>query len=75
MLNQFAGVVSRTLFVAAFLLAALAAWEKLLNVFGFRIVFLGDYTPSRLLGLATVVLLFVIALQLRDIKQALHSGP
>lgn len=74
MLNKFVGVANRALFVAAFLLAALAVLEKLVNFFGFTIVLLRDYTPSRMLELAALALLFVIALQLREIKKALQSG-
>ena len=74
MLNKFVGVANRALFVAAFSLAALAVLEKVVNFFGFTIVLLGDYTPSRMLELAAVALLFVIALQLREIKKALQSG-
>ena len=74
MLNEFVGVANRALFVAAFALAALAVLEKLVNFFGFTIVFMGGYAPSRMLELAAVALLFVIALQLREIKKALQSG-
>ena len=74
MMNKFVGVANRTLFVAAFFLAALAVLEKLVNFFGFTIVLLGNYTPSRMLELAALALLFVIALQLREIKKAPQSG-
>ncbi len=74
MLNKFVGVANRALFVAAFALAALAVLEKLVNFFGFTIVLLGGYSPSRVLELAALALLFVIALQLREIKKAPQSG-
>ncbi len=74
MLNKFVGLANRALFVAAFALVALAVMEKLVNFFGFTIVLLRGYTPSRMLELAVVALLFVIALQLREIKKALQSG-
>ena len=74
MLNDVVGVANRALFVAAFALAALAVLEKVVNVFGFTIVLMGGYAPSRMLELAAVALLFVIALQLREIKKALQSG-
>ena len=75
MLNKFVSVANRALFIAAFALAALAVLEKLVNFFGFTIVLLGGYSPSRMLELAALALLFVIALQLREIKKALQSGP
>jgi hypothetical protein len=70
-MNQLSRLTSRVLFTAAFVLAGLAVWEKLANLFGRSLVFLSGYAPSRLLELAVVALLFVIALQLREIK---HLG-
>ncbi len=69
MINQITSVFSRILFIGAFLLGALAIWEKLANLSGFTITLLGGYVPSRLLELSAIALLFVIALQLREIKQ------
>ena len=74
MLDEFVSVANRALFVAAFFLAALAVLEKVVNFFGFTIVLLRGYTPSRMLELAALALLFVIALQLREIKKAPQSG-
>ena len=60
-------LVSRLLFLAAFALAGLAVWERLAHVWGYTL--LRDlYTPARLLEFSVVILLFVIALQLREIK-------
>jgi len=71
---QLSSVSSRILFAGACVLASLAIWEKLANLMGRTLVFLGGYAPSRLLELAAVALLFVIALQLREIKQ-ITRGP
>jgi hypothetical protein len=57
------------------MLAGLAIWEKLANLTGRTLVILGGYTPSRLLELAAIALLFVIAIQLREIKRALPGAP
>jgi len=67
MIGNLSSVMSRVLFLVAFLLASLAVWEKLLNAFGFTV--LRDYAPSRLLEYAAVAVLFVIALQLREMKE------
>ncbi len=64
MTDQMSKLTSRTLFVGAFVLAGFAVLEKLINLFGFTLTMLGGYNPSRLLELAAVALLFVIALQL-----------
>ena len=67
-MSQLSSVASRILFVGAFLLAALAVLEKVVNLFGFKLVVVGGYAPSRLLELSAVALLFVVALQLREIR-------
>jgi hypothetical protein len=71
-MNQLSEVAGRVLFVLALALVGLAAWEKLANLFGRHLTFLGEYLPSRLLEYAAVSLLFVIALQLREIKHLLR---
>lgn len=65
-MTKFVSLISRVLFVLAFVLAGLAVWEKLANMMGQTL--LRTYTPSRLLELSVVMLLFVIALQLREVK-------
>jgi hypothetical protein len=69
-IDRITGVIIRILFVAAFVLGALALWEKLANMTGHTLVFLPGVTPSRLVELTVLVLLFVIALQLRAIMQS-----
>ena len=64
-------IVCRVSFIVAFILAGLAIWEKLANLFGFTLM--RGYSPGRLLEFAVVVLLFVIALQLREIKISLDT--
>jgi hypothetical protein len=73
MTSQLMSIISRALFVASFVLVALAVWEKVTNLFGFTLWFAGGYAPSRLLELAAIALLFVVALQLREIKQGISS--
>jgi hypothetical protein len=60
-------LVSRLFFLAAFVLGGLAVWEKIANVLGYTLL-RNHYSPARMLDLSAVVLLFVIALQLREIK-------
>ena len=73
MLPSLVSLTSRALFVVSFLLAGLAAWEKVANWMGMTLL-RGTYAPWRLLEFAVVGLLFVIALQLREIRSALRSG-
>ena len=67
-MSNMTSLVNRTLFGIAFVLAALAVLEKIANVMGYTI--LGEYSPSRLLELAVVALVFVIALLLREMRDA-----
>lgn len=64
---------NRALFALAFLLAAAAVLEKVANRLGYTIVGAG-YSPWRMLELAAVVLLFVIALLLREVRDASRTS-
>ena len=69
-MSHLSSLVCRVLFSVAFMLAGLAILEKLLNFV--RLTILQQrYEPGRLLDLAAVILLFVIALLLRDVRRLL----
>ena len=73
-MTRLTSIVCRFFFIGAFLLAGLAVWEKLANLLGLTL--LRVYSPWRLLEFSVVVLLFVIALQLREIRISLGTkGP
>ena len=72
MMQQIASIIYRVLFAVAFLLAGLGVWEKLIRLFGYT-MFKGSYEPWRLLEFSAVILLFVMALQLREIRMALRA--
>lgn len=63
--------ISRIFFIVAFVLLASAISEKMADLFG--LPGLSRYSPSRLLSYAVTALLFVIALELRDIKYLLND--
>ncbi len=65
-------VIRRILFYGSFILAALAGLEKIFNLFGYTLL-RAYYTPGRLLEFAAIGLLFVIVLQLRQIRKSLES--
>ena len=71
MTNKLSKLICRLLFIVSFMIAGVAVSEKLANFLGLEI--LRGYPPSRLLAFSAVSLLFVIALQLRDIKKALKN--
>lgn len=64
--------LSRGLFFAAFLLLAIAVLERLVNYLGFTIVG-SSYAPGRMLEFAGIMLLFVIALLLRQAREELRN--
>jgi hypothetical protein len=69
-MNKMNSFICRVLFVAAFVLAGLAILEKLLNLV--RLTILQQrYEPGRLIEFAAVILLFVIALLLREVRHLL----
>ena len=72
-MQQLTSILSRLLFIVAFLLGALAVWEKLVQMFGYTILRGSSLGPWRLLEFSAVILLFVIALQLREIKMSLRA--
>jgi hypothetical protein len=71
-MKRLISVVSRVFLVAAFVLAGLAVWERLARLLGYTLL-RGAYDPWRLLEYAVVALLFVVALQLREIKTELRA--
>ena len=66
MMKKLTSIICRILFIASFILAGIGIWEKLANLCGLTL--LRGFDPWRFLELSAVALLFVIALQLREIK-------
>lgn len=69
-LEKLISVASRLFFLGAFLLLGLALIEKIANASGYTI--LQTYTGGRLLEYAVVLLIFVIAMQLREMREELR---
>ena len=68
-LEKLISMASRLFFLGAFVLLGLALIEKVANVTGYTILQL--YRGGRLLEFAVVLLVFVIAMQLREMKEEL----
>jgi len=69
--EKMTSMISRAFFVLAFALLGLAVIERLANFFEYTI--LGRmYTAGRLLEFSAVLLLFVLALQFREVREALR---
>lgn len=67
-MQKLSSLLSRIFFIIAFILAALAFWEKLFSLMGTH--FLVSSKPITIMQTAGVTLLFVISLQLHELKEA-----
>jgi hypothetical protein len=72
MVRKFTSIFSCFLFVVAFLLGVFAVSLKVVRLFG-STVLVDQYQPFHLLEISAIVLLFVVALQLREIKILLSA--
>ena len=66
-------VASRLFFLGAFVLLGLAVIERIANGAGYTIMPPGRFAAGRLLEIAVVLLVFVIAMQLREIRLELKK--
>lgn len=66
-------MVSRLFFGVAFAFLAVSALEKIVNGFGYTIL-RNTYTAGRLLEFATILLVFVIAILLRQMREVLRKA-
>ncbi len=74
MINQLSSVVSRVIFAGAFALGTVAVVNKVVNMLGYSLVGVGAQSPRWFLEMAAFALLFVIALQLRELKHRLSDS-
>jgi hypothetical protein len=70
-MEKLVSMVSRIFFLGAFVLFVLALIEKIANAIGYTVLRL--YRGGRVLEFAVVLLVFVIALQLKEIKDELQG--
>jgi hypothetical protein len=72
-LEKLISMVSRLFFVGAFVLFGLAVIGRIAYEAGYTFLLIGNFTASRLLEIAVVLLVFVIAMQLREIRGELKK--
>jgi uncharacterized membrane protein YqjE len=72
MINRITSLISWILFIASFIIAGIALWEKLANLIGLTLT-RGYYTNMQLLEFSVIALLFVIAIQLWEIKRSIAA--
>lgn len=71
-LEKFISLASRVFFFGAFGLLAVALIERAANVVGYTVLE-GAFTGGRLLEIAAILLIFVIAMQLRGMREELRK--
>jgi hypothetical protein len=71
--DNLSSLVSRSFVLVSFGLVAVAVLEKICNVAGYTFL-KGATAPSQLLEYAVVLLVFVLALLLRQVRDRLHAG-
>ncbi len=69
--DKLSSVFSRVLFLVAIVLLAMAIVEKIVNLNGYTVI--KTYDPQRLLELAATMMVFVIALLLRQIREGVKK--
>lgn len=65
-------LISRLLFSVAGILFVVAVWDWIIGWFGYRLSWVA-YEPGRLFEFAAILVIFVIALLLRQIRDALRQ--
>ena len=71
-IDELSALAVRVFFGVAFALLALATWEALANLLGYTVL-RGEWRPSRLLEYAVILLMFVVAILLRQIRDRLKT--
>jgi hypothetical protein len=72
-IDKLVSLMSRLCFLGAFVFAGLGVIERIANAAGYTVVPGYQHQTSRLIESAVVLLIFVIAMQLREMKQELKS--
>ena len=72
-IEKLSSAMSRLFFFGALVLLGLAVLEKLVNLLGFTI--LRSYGAGRFLEFAGILMVFVVAVLLRQIREALKTKP
>jgi len=65
-------MISRLLFFVAAVLSIVAVWDWIIEWFGYHLTWI-PYQPGRLLEFAAILIIFVIALLLRQIRDLLRQ--
>ena len=72
MIDRFINICYRGFFVLAGLLFIVAVWDKFLRRFDLKLSWV-PYDPSRLIEISALLMVFVIALLLRQIREGINK--
>lgn len=72
MIDKLTSIFCRIFFAIALVLLLIAIWDKFIGLFGWTISWI-TYTPGRMLELSAMLMIFVIALLLRQIREGLKK--
>jgi len=72
MIDKASSVICRLFFIVALLLLILSLWDRFIRLFGWSISLL-PYDPGRVFEFSAMLMVFVIALVLRQIRELLKS--
>ena len=73
MIDKLISYLSRIFFIFALILVVLAVWDRIIRIFGWTISWI-SYQPGRLLEISAVLVIFIIAVLLRQIREELKTG-
>lgn len=72
-LEKMFGIGYRILFSLSLILLIIAATERVVNLAGYTLLRQTPYSPWRLMEFAVILILFVIAMLLRQIREELRQ--
>ncbi len=73
MIDKLTSVFSRIFFAIALIILVMAIVNWILGVFGWTVSWL-TYTPGRLFEFSSMLMIFVVVLLLRQIRERLKAG-
>ena len=72
MINTLTSIFCRIFFIISLFLLFIALWDKFIRLFGWAMTWL-PYEPGRLFELSALLMIFVIAMLLREIREQLKK--
>ena len=72
MIDKLISIFCRLFFAIALLSLLIAIWDRILRLFGWSLTWI-TYTPRMILELSAMLMIFVIALLLRQIREELKK--